>query len=82
MKLVTFNQVDYERTRFGNIDLEMYRSDKLGFKYKTVEEFVYEFTPTFLSENLKKAITRAFSENGSVTFNYGCGNQTFYFSEV
>ncbi|MFZ1751429.1 MAG: hypothetical protein WAU01_14615 [Saprospiraceae bacterium] len=46
-----------------------------------IEIFIYQNKPNKVSENVLNAIKKAFNENGSVTYNCGNGNQTFYFDE-
>jgi len=51
------------------------------YEFFTVSEFIDVFTPTKLSEGLKKAIEKAYETCGNVTFNTGNGNETFYFTK-
>lgn len=58
-----------------------YKSQKVKQKVNSFEEFIELNAPVESSEKLLSAIKKAYNENGSVIFNCGKGNQTFYFYE-
>ena len=65
----------------GNYLYQIWNTEKLYGEVANVEVFINQNQPTKPSENLLTAIKKAFEENGSVTYNCGNGNQTFYFAE-
>lgn len=58
-----------------------FKTQKIEQSINSVEEFININTPVKSSNKLLIAIKKAFNENGSVMFNCGNGNQTFYFYE-
>lgn len=61
---------------------QIWNNEKLYGEVANVDVFIAQNQPTKVSENLLNAIKKAFNENGSVTYNCGNGNQTFYFAEI
>jgi hypothetical protein len=69
------------RDEEGNYLYQIWNAEKLYGEVANVDVFIAQNQPTKLSENLLNAIKKAFNENGSVTYNCGNGNQTFYFAD-
>ena len=76
------NGVTTVRDEEGNYLYQIWNTEKFYGEVANVEVFIAQNQPTKVSENLLNAIKKAFNENGSVTYNCGSGNQTFYFSEI
>lgn len=66
----------------GKYLYQIWNTEKLYGEVANVEVFIEQNQPIKPSENLTNAIKKAFNENGSVTYNCGNGNQTFYFAEL
>ncbi|MNR47217.1 hypothetical protein D3C85_1662910 [compost metagenome] len=65
----------------GYLGIEIWKTEKQILIVKDVFDFIEKFTPIKQSDNLINKIKKSYSENGSVTYNCGNGNQTFYFYE-
>jgi len=63
------------------LGFETWKVDKSIFESKDFYDFYKNNLPLKPSENIYEAIKKAYSENGSITYNCGNGNQTFYFNE-
>jgi hypothetical protein len=59
----------------------VYNTLDINGEVNNIEEFLKLNAPLKSSEKLIAAITEAFNNNLSVTFNAGKGNQTFYFQD-
>lgn len=66
----------------GKYLYQVWNTEKLYGEVDNVEVFIAQNKPTKSSENILNAIKKAYNENGSITYNCGNGNQTFYFSEL
>lgn len=69
------------RDEESNYLYQIWNTKNLYGEVANVDVFIDQNQPVKVSENLLNAIKKAFNENGSVTYNCGNGNQTFYFSE-
>ena len=67
--------------RNGKDGSELYGRIETVYEFYNAHQFIEKFPPTKPSESLMKAISDAFETYGTVVYNTGNGNQSFYFQE-